>query len=250
MRNKANAYIIAVTLSLILSMVLVSMAAAAGSITLTPTAQAPGAAVSVAGTSFGASKAIGIGFGAEVAGSNANMAYSEVGSGGLTWTGRISNYPIKPGSFTFYSDTGSGGLVSIYNDDGDGTTTGSFEGAVGTINYVTGVWTRTTTVDVSGIAANYSATYTRYQYNATPSAGVNSTAAGSFNAAINVPAVTDGTYTVTAVDTQGNRAFASLTVSAVIPEVLPLGIMLALTAVAVIVGYRYISKQPKSEKHS
>src|SRR3990172_5852496 len=97
-----------ITLLLMLSLVLVSIAAAAGSITLTPTAQAPGASVSVSGTSFGATKAVGMGFGAEMAGSNANMAYNGT-SDGLIWSGRISNYPITPGSFILTSDTGTGG---------------------------------------------------------------------------------------------------------------------------------------------
>ena len=226
------------------SLVLVSIAGAAGSITVTPASQAPGASVTVAGTSFGATKAVGIGFGAEIAGSNANMAYSEVGSGGLTWTGRISNYPIKPGSFTFFSDTGTSGMVSVYNDNGDGTTSGSFEGAVGTINYVTGVWTRTTTVDVTGIAANYSATYTRYQYNATPAGGVNTTATGTFSASITVPAAAaNGNYNVTAIDTQGNRATAISAVN-VIPEVFPISLTILLSSAALIAGSYYFRKRP------
>ena len=167
MKYKAKACIACATAFLMMSFAMVSMTAGAGSITLTPSSQGAGGSVSVAGTGFGVTKAVGIGFGAETAGSTANMAYSAVGTDGLTWTGRISNYPIKPGSFTFFSDTGSGGMVSTYNDNGDGTTSGSFEGAVGTINYATGVWTRTTTVDVTGIAANYSATYICYNSNLT-----------------------------------------------------------------------------------
>jgi len=49
-----------------------------------------------------------------------NMAYSGTGMG--PYSGRVSNYPIKPGSFVLYSDTTTGGgLVSTYNDNGDGT---------------------------------------------------------------------------------------------------------------------------------
>ena len=245
MRDKTKAFMTAIMTFSLFALVLVSMATAAGAITLTPTAQAPGASVSVSGTSFGATKAVGIGFGAEVAGSNTNMAYSEVGSGGLTWTGRISNYPIKPGSFTFYSDTGTSGMVSIYNDNGDGTTSGSFEGAVGTINYVTGVWTRTTTVDVTGIAANYSATYMRYQYNVTSAAGVTTSASGTFTASITVPAVANGNYNVTSIDTQGNRAVATLNVNSAIPESLTIGVVMLLSSVAVVVSSRYFLKRPR-----
>jgi hypothetical protein len=249
MRDKTKAFMTAIMTFSLFALVLISIAAAAGAITLTPTAQAPGASVSVAGTSFGATKAVGIGFGAEVAGSNTNMAYSEVGgiggSGGLNLTGRISNYPIKPGSFTFYSDTGTSGMVSIYNDNGDGTTIGSFEGAVGTINYVTGVWTRTTTVDVTGIAANYSATYTRYQNNVTSAAGVTTSASGTFTASITVPAVANGNYNVTSIDTQGNRAVATLNVNSAIPESLTIGVVILLSSVAVAVSSRYFLKRPR-----
>jgi len=252
MRNKTKVYITAITLALILSLVLVSMETAAGSITLTPTTQAPGGSVSVGGTSFGATKAVGIGFGAEVAGSDANMAYTGTGTG--PYSGRISHYPIKPGSFVLTSDTsagGGGGIVSTYTDAGDGTTTWSYDGTVmGTINYVTGVWSRSSTVDVTGILANYTATYTRYQYNVTPSAGVTSTGAGAFTASITVPTVADGNYVVTAIDTQGNRAFATLGVNSTIPEVLPLGLMLILSLAAVVVGSRYFGKQNKIENRS
>jgi len=41
----------------------VPFSVAAGSITLTPTTQAAGSTVTVAGTSFGATKAVGIAFG-------------------------------------------------------------------------------------------------------------------------------------------------------------------------------------------
>ena len=245
MREKKKVFVTAILTFSLVSLALVSIAAAAGSITLTPTAQAPGSSVTVSGTAFGATKAVGIALGAEVAGSNTNMAYSEVGSGGLTWTGRLSNYPIKPGSFTFYSDTGTSGMVSIYNDNGDGTTSGSFEGAVGTINYVTGVWTRTTTVDVTGIAANYSASYTRYAYNVTPAAAVNTTATGTFSASITVPAaLANANYNVTAIDTSGNRASAILTVNSAIPEGLPVGLTILLSTVALIAGSYHFRKRP------
>ena len=187
---------------------------------------------------------MGIGFGAEVAGSDANMAYSGTGMG--PYSGKVSNYPIKPGSFVLTSDTTSGaGLVSTYIDNGDGTTTGSFEGAVGTINYVTGVWTRITTVDVTGIATIYSANYTRYAYNVTSAAGVTTIASGTFSASITVPAVANGNYNVTSIDTQGNRATATLNVNSAIPESLTVGAMVLLSSIAVIVGSRYFQKRPR-----
>jgi hypothetical protein len=250
MQDKTRAFIATILMLAIFSLSLVSMAAAAGAITLTPSTQAAGGSITVAGTGFGATKAVAIGVGAEVAGSDSTMAYSEVGgpggSGGLNWTGRLSHYPVKPGSYVFTSDTGSGGIVSTYTDLGDGTCSWSYDGSVmGRINYVTGVWYRGTTVDVTGIAALYSATYTYYQYNVTIAGGVNSTASGTFSTSITVPAsVANGNYNVTAVDTSGNKGVSTLTVSGVIPEGIPTVFIMLLTATAVIAGSYYFRKRP------
>ena len=247
MHFEIKAFATIVVVLLVFSLALASMAAGAGSITLPSTAQAPGGIFPISGTGFNSTKAVGMGFGAEVAGSNTDMAYNGT-SDGLTWSGRLSNYPIKPGSFVLTSDTTSGaGLVSTYTDDGDGTTTGTFEGAVGTINYVTGEWSRTTTVDVSGIAANYSATYIRYQYNVTPAVGITTDALGSFSASIIVPSVGSGTYNVTAIDTAGNRANGSLSVDVAIPEGLTIGVVVLLTSVAALVGTRFFRKRARFE---
>jgi hypothetical protein len=253
MQHKTKMYTTAIMAFLTLLLVLASITAtavAAGAITLTPTTQGPGSAVTVDGTGFGATKAVGIGFGAEVAGSDTDMAYSGTGMG--PYAGRVSNWPIKPGSFVLTSDTssgGGGGIISTYTDAGDGTTIWSYDGTVmGTIDYVTGNWSRTTTVDVTGIAANYSATYTRYQYNVTPAAGVTTLGSGAFTASITVPSVADGSYTVTAVDTQGNKATATLVVDHNIPEGLTVGVMVALSSVAVVVGTRYF-KKPKIKSY-
>ncbi len=242
MRDNAKACMIIFTLFLMLSLVLTSLVAAAGSITLNPNAQAPGAIVTVSGTSFGATKAVGIGFGSEVAKTDFNMNYTGTGTG--PYTGTVTTGPIKPGSFVLYSDTTSGGgLISTYNDQGDGTTLGSFEGATGTINYVTGVWTRVTTVDVTGIVTNYTATYVTYQYNVTPATGATTSASGTFSAGITVPSVANGSYNVTAIDAGGNRATSSLTVDATIPEGLTIGVIVLLSSFAVIVGGKYFGKQ-------
>ena len=243
MRVKRKIYL-GTTIVAICSLTLLSMAVAAGSITLTPSTQAAGGTVSVAGTSFGATKPVALGVGTEVAGSDANMAFSGTGTG--PYSGRISHYPIKPGSFVLISDTSSGaGIVSTYTDVGDGTTRWSYDGTImGTINYVTGAWSRSTTVDVTGIAANYSATYIYYQYNATPPAGITTSATGTFSASMTVPmALTDGNYNVTAIDTSGNRAVVSLSVSGVIPEIFPVGLAIILSIAAVIVGSHYLRKR-------
>jgi hypothetical protein len=111
---------------------------------------------------------------------------------------------------------------------------------------MTGVWTRTTTVDVTGIEANYSATYTCYQYNVTSPSGVTSNSAGSFTTTITVPlAVANGNYAVTAIDTSGNRGVLSLTVSGVIPETFPVAIIMLLTATAFVAASYTFRKRPK-----
>jgi predicted secreted protein len=57
------------------------------------------------------------------------------------------------------------------------------------------------------------ANYTYYQYSVTPAAGVTTSATGTFQAAITVPSVFNGTHSVTAIDTEGNTATALLTVT-------------------------------------
>ena len=62
-----------------------------------PNIREPNDSVEVTGTDFAASSPVGIGFGAEVAGSDSNMAYSGTGPG--PYSGKVSHWPIKPGSF-------------------------------------------------------------------------------------------------------------------------------------------------------
>jgi len=245
LQQKKSMYATTITAFLMLSLAFASIAAAAGPITLTPTTQAPGSSVSVDGTGFGATKRVAIGFGAEVNSTNYNMNYTGTGMG--PYSGTTSYWPIKPGSFVLYSDTtAGGGIVSTYTDNGDGTTLWSYDGSVmGTINYTTGQWSRSSTVDVSGIDTNYSATYTRYEFNVTPAAGVTTLASGAFTASITVPSVADGSHAVTAIDTSGNRATSFLIVDHTVPEGLTVGVMLLLSTVAVIVGTRYYRKRPK-----
>lgn len=223
---------------------LLGFASASGAITLTPTSQAPGASVTVGGSGFNASKPVAIGFGAEVAASQTGMPFTGTGPG--PYSGFVSYWPVKPGSFVLTSDTtASGGQISTYTDNGDGTLTGSFAGAVGTINYTTGQWSRTSTVDLTGYTQVYSATYIRYEYNVTPAAGVNTTASGTFTAPITVPAVANGNYNVTAIDTLGDHAYATLIVNSAIPEGLTIGVMVLVSTVAVVVSLFYFRKQPK-----
>lgn len=244
MHPKKKAYTTVIPVLLLLSLAMASIAAGAGSITVPSTAQAPGGSVPISGTGFGATKAVGIGFGAEVSAVDFNMNYTGTGTG--PYSGRVSNYPIRPGSFVLISDTTSGGgLISTYNDNGDGTTSGSFEGATGTINYVTGEWTRITTVDVTGIVTNYTATYVRYANNVTPLSGVNTTASGTFSSSFTVPSVGNGVYNVTSIDTQGNKGVASITVDVAVPEGFSVGVAVLLSSLAVIASSRYFRKRPR-----
>jgi len=252
MQHKKKAYTTAImaflTLSLILSSILATVAAA-GAITLTPAAQAPGESVTVDGTSFGVTKAVGLGLGAEVnATDEATPAPTGTGTG--PWTSRVAHYPIKPGSFRLHSDVS--GVGSDYTDNGDGTLASTSTYFVsGTINYVTGVFSRISTSDLSSYTIVQTASYTYYQYNVTPAAGVTTDGSGAFSASITVPVVADENYTVTAVDTQGNLAVATLSVDVtIIPESLNLGLVLLLSTVMVVVSFRYFRKRQKIENYS
>lgn len=244
-RHIKKSSITAIVAFLMLSLALASIAAAAGAITLTPTVQAPGGSVTVDGTGFGATKTVGIGIGAEVAvtGEVAPILTGGGADGTGPWVGRTVHYPIKPGSFSMQSDVS--GVVVDYTDNGDGTLASTSAYFVsGTINYANGTFSRTSTTDLSGYIATaiHTVAYTYYQHNVTPAAGVTTSAGGTFSASITVPAVADGNYVVTAVDTAGNKATQTLNV---VPEGLTLGVMLTLSTIAVIVSTRYFRKQPK-----
>jgi len=210
---------------------------AAGGITLNPnTNVAAGSSVSVSGTGFGSSQAVALGFGSEISKTDFNMAYSGTGMG--PYRGTVSVYPVKVGSFTQISDTSSGGgIVSTYTDVGDGTTRWSYDGTImGTINYTSGAWSRSTTVDVSGYSTNYTATYTSYQNTVTPTAGVTTNSTGGFTASVTIPSVANGVYAVTAIDGQGNSATAYVGVGQPIPESLTVGAVVVLSFVALLSG--------------
>jgi hypothetical protein len=140
------------------------------------------------------------------------------------------------------------GVVSYFTDNGDGTLASTSTYFVsGTINYVTGVFSRTSTTDLSGYASTmvHTVSYTRYQNNTTPAAGVTTSASGSFTANIAVPNVSDGIYVVTAIDASGNIASSNLSVAQTIPEGLNIGVMVLLSSVAVLVGSPYFRKRLK-----
>ncbi len=259
MQHKKKAYITAIMAFLTFSIILASipMTKAAGAITLTPTAQVQGASVTVDGTGFGATKPVGIGFGAEVTvtGEAHPITNTNVPNGDVfgPFTAITNHYPIKPGSFSFHcvvsSDTNV--VESDYTDNGDGTLASSSIYALNPfVNYVTGAFGRSSTSDWSSYTVVYTASYTYYQYNVTPAAGVTTLASGTFTASITVPTVASGIYVVTAIDTSGNRATSDLSVGPTIPEGITIGAMVLLSSVAMIVGARYFRKTSKTTNHS
>jgi hypothetical protein len=228
----------------LLSMVL--MANAALGVSLNPTSGEPGDSVEVTVTDFAASTPVGIAFGAEVEQSDSNMAYNGTGVG--PYYGVASHWPIKPGSFVLTSDTTSGGgQISTYTDNGDGTLSGSFEGAYGDINYTTGEWSRTSTVDLTAYTQVYSATYTCYNFNATPPGGIVTDALGGFTGNITVPDIWNGTTPVTAIDEEGNIASSDFTVtgSSIVPEALTFGVVVLLSSAAVMIATFSFRKRTK-----
>jgi hypothetical protein len=227
----------------IFSIALISTASAAGSITLNPSAQAPGGTVTVTGTAFGATKAIGIALGSEVA--VTGEAHTPTGTGTGPWMTRTNRYPIKPGSFSFHSNV-VGSSETDFTDKGDGTlsTTSTYD-AGSWLYYVTGAFGRSSTMDLSSSELIFTAAYTSYQYNVTPASNPNSTATGTFTATITVPAgLANGNYNLTAIDAVGNTAKAVLTVNNAIPEVLPPGTLLLLAMFAVAAGAWFFRKRP------
>jgi hypothetical protein len=251
-RNSTKkAYITVFVAFLTLSLALASIAAAAGAITLTPMAQAPGASVTVNGTGFGATKAVGIGFGEE-----ANVTNEVVNATGPydvdvgPYVESLSYWPVKPGSFQRESGIMFGGSyipAYLYWDDGNGTISTDNTAVVSaTIDYITGKASFYFTSPLSS-SENYVriVNYTRYQFNVTPAAGVTTLASGAFSASITVPSVADGYYVLTAVDTAGNIATATLGVDHTIPEGLTFSVMVLLSAIAVTVSVSYFRKRPK-----
>jgi hypothetical protein len=229
---------------LMFSTTMTSMVAGVGSLTLPSTPQAPGSSVPVSGTNFGATKAVGFGFGQEIpVASEVNVP---VGSGYGPYVGTLANRPIKPGSFILNMNVNNG--LANYNitDNGDGTLYASASSFYsGTINYVTGQYTTTSTTDASLYTIVRTAIYTRYENNVTPVAGVTTTASGSFTTNITIPNVTNGNYNVAVIDSAGNRAVSSLSVDVAIPEGFSVGAVLLLTIIAVLFGSLYLNKHTK-----
>jgi hypothetical protein len=171
----------------------------------------------------------------------------DVGNG--PYTGFTTRLPMKPTTFRISINISSTTWFQTASDvAGNGTLNNGLPTGNVTLNYVTGNWTRFTTSPVaSSPYYKHICNYTTYEYNLTPTAGVTTNSSGAFTDSITVPAVANGVYTITAVDTEGHIATATLTVDNTIPEGLTLGVMLILSTIAVIVSLRYFRKRPKTE---
>lgn len=248
MRKTKSVFLTVTMVFLAFSLAIACTAFGAGSITLTPTAQAPSGSLNVVGTGFGAMNPVGIGFGAEVNVTNEpfNMT-GPFGTGTGPYTGTVPHLPIKPGTFR-KSENLSGDIFTLFDtDNGNGTFSSRLAASFvnGTINYVTGQYTLFTTIAIPSNLV-YRINYTYYQNNATPVAGITTNSSGTFTALAYVPAVANGTYVVTAIDTHGNIATATVNVNSTIPEVPSFGVALLLSSVAVLASSQYFRKRLKT----
>jgi hypothetical protein len=220
----------------------------ASQVELTPTSSAPGDSIIVEGTDFAASKTVGIGWGPTVGVVNDPATVTQVGD--LEFYGTTSQHPIRPGSFKW---TFLYGALELYvEDNGDGTIHDPAGGrvAVASINYTSGYfYCRVTSGSQAYTAGKFS--YTTYYFNS-----INSTlpilatdASGAFTANITVPAIWNGTETVTIVDEAGNTATSDFTVygSDVVPEPLTVGAFVLLTSTAIVVSFYWLKKKPTNK---
>ena len=220
----------------------------------------PGDSVTVEGTGFAATSAVGIGIGEEVTVEAEGHQITnlvtepiydeELGADTYGPFGGTTNHaPVKPGSVYLFYDVD--GTTSEYFDNGNGTLwTESLFARDPRVNYVTGEFGRRSDADWSGFSDPWVyVTYTYYTHNVTPDAGVTTDGAGVFTASITVSAdVVNGDYSVTAVDDQGNFATSTQTFEK-IPEGLTFGVMMLVSSVAVLVGSRYLwNRSRKREK--
>jgi len=233
------------SLTLLIALAIPMINAQTAAITFDPTNATQGDSVTVEGTGFAATKAVGIGFGAEVTVTDEAHDIPEP-SGNGPFTAILNHYPIKPGSFSFHCDVSD--VTSDYYDDyGNGTLNTSSTYALDPfVNYVTGEFGRSTNSPWDGYIVVFYANYTYYEYGVTPAAGVTTDDAGVFTASVTVPNVL-GDYTFTAVDDQGNFATSTQTLE-VIPEGLTFGVMVLLSSVAVVVGSHYLWKRSRKRE--
>jgi hypothetical protein len=228
---------------------------------LTPTSGAPGDSIMVEGTDFAATNAVGICLGPEitVTGEEHNITDTMIGGPDVygPFTAITDHYPIKPGSFSFHcavsSDTST--VESDYTDDyANGTLASTSTYAIDPfVNYVTGEFGRSSSSSWETFTVVYTATYTYYQFNVTPAAGVTTDGSGAFTANFTVPNIWNGTEPLTAMDEAGNMATSDFTTygSDVVPEPLTVATIVLLSSAALVVSFYWLRKKPnKMVKYS
>lgn len=214
---------------------------------LTPTSGMPGDSISVEGTDFAADNAVGIGLGPEVTVSG--EAHTPNGTGTGPYVAITDHYPLKPGSLSMHCEV-EGGEPSDWTDLGNGTLYSDFAYSAGAyVNYVTGEFARSSTMDLTDSPIVFTANYTYYQYNLTSTAGVPTDGAGAFTVNFTVPAIWNGTEPVTVMDEAGNMATADFTIygSAVVPEPLTIGAIVLLSSTALVVCFYWLRKKPTNK---
>ena len=224
----------------------------ASQVELTPTSGMPGDSVTVDGTEFAATTAVGLCLGPE-----ALVVTDEVHEiinvtiGGPEvygpFTARTVYYPIKPGSFSFHCDV-SGVTSDYYDDYGNGTlNTTSIYAVDPFVNYVTDEFGRSSNSPWDGYIVTFTASYTYYEFNVTPAAGVTTDGSGAFTTNITVPDIWNGTEPLTVIDEAGNVATADFTIEGSdippIPEALTVGTIVLLTSTALIVRFYWLRKK-------
>ena len=223
---------------------------------LTPTSGAPDDSIMVEGTDFNATNAVGICLGPEITVTDEVHNITELSVGGPDvygpFTAITDHYPIKPGSFSFHCDVS--GVTSDYYDNGDGTLNTESTYAVDPfVNYVTGEFGRSSNSPWDGYTVNFTASYTYYQFNVTPAAGVTTDGSGAFTANFTVPDIWNGTEPLTVMDEAGNMATADFTTygSDVVPEPLTVAAIVLLSSAALVVSFYWLRKKPaKMVKYS
>ena len=241
-------YIVFVFLFLLVFVVSALIVRGASQVELTPMSGEPGDSVMVEGTEFAASNNTGIGFGPPVPVTDEVHDILNVSIGGPEVYGpfvaRTLHYPIVPGSFYFFCDVS--GVTSEYFDNGDGTMNTESTYAIDPfVNYVTGEFGRSSNADWSTYIVNFTASYSYYQFNVTPAAGVPTDGSGAFTVNITVPDIWNGTEPVTVVDEVGNIATSDFTVygSDVVPEPLTVGAIVLLSSAALVISFYWLRKR-------
>jgi hypothetical protein len=221
----------------------------ASQVELTPTSGAPGDSISVEGTDFAASKTVAVAWGPPV--EVIDDAAPVTQEGDLEFYGTTSQHPIQPGTFKwkYLNDA----VELFINENGDGTLHDPAGGRLssGTINYTSGYFhARMVSSSRTYSAGKFS--YTTYQFNSANSGLpiLPTDSSGAFTANITVPAIWNGTETVTIIDEAGNIATSDFTVvgSDVVPEPLTLGAIALLTSTAIVVSLYWLKKKPTNKR--